>query len=147
MAVIVGVDGSEQSRKALRWAIDEASLRGERVVAMTVYGLPPAYYPHGVPGSADTELVERIRDVARVALDKIVAEARADADGVRVAIDAEAIEHPQPAWALIDRAGEDDMLVVGSRGLGGFRGLLLGSVSQQCVQHARCPVVVIRQDR
>ena len=57
------------------------------------------------------------------------------------------VRQGQPADVLVLEAGEDDLLVVGSRGLGGFRGLLLGSVSQQCTQHARCPVTVVPHPR
>lgn len=141
MTVIVGVDGSLQSRHALMWGVEEARLRGDHVVALMAYSPPPAYYPSGLPGSGNIELDHRIEKTARSALSKIVEEIGSSSEAVK--IKAEVVEHSQPARALTQRAGVGDILVVGSRGHGGFTGLLLGSVSQQCVQHAQCPVVVL----
>jgi nucleotide-binding universal stress UspA family protein len=141
MAIIVGVDGSEQSRQVLEWAIEEARLRGDRIAAIMAFGVPPTYYPHGVPGAGSAELIERIKRGTQERLAAILEEVRPLADGVD--IDGEVVESQQPARILTERAGNDDLLVVGSRGLGGFKGLLLGSVSQQCVQHAHCAVVVV----
>jgi nucleotide-binding universal stress UspA family protein len=83
---------------------------------------------------------EPVHDAAKQFLDGLVAEARSLAPGVEVR--GELVEGP-PARALLEHARTADLLVVGSRGLGGFRSLLLGSVSQQVVHHAPCPVVVV----
>lgn len=141
MAIIVGVDGSPASRRALEWATEEARLRGERVVALLAFGIPPVYEPYGsVPGAGDSPLFETLRRAATDDLAGVLGDVGVP-EGVRV--DSEVVEHANPALALTERAGPDDLLVVGSRGRGGFKGLLLGSVSQQCVTHAVCPTVVI----
>lgn len=142
MAVIVGVDGSEHARAALVWAIEEARLRDDTLVAAYVYTSPSLLYPAEVIPTASAErLGERTRKAARDELDGILSTVRQASADVRIV--AKTIEDPQPAYALTDLATEDDLLVVGSRGRGGFRGLLLGSVSQQCLQHAPCPVTVV----
>lgn len=142
MSIIVGVDGSEESEQALRWALEEARARGAGVIAVMVYSVPPSYYPYGVPGAASDSLLETIGRQAETELAELLERTGAEAEGLSV--EAEVAEHHQPARALTDRAGRDDLLVVGSRGRGGFTGLLLGSVSQQVVHHAPCPVVVVR---
>ena len=145
MAIVVGVDGSARSRQALEWAIEEARLRGAGVVATMVYDVPPSLYPYGIPSSGNPEVAEDVRRGAETSLSNFVDNVWSVAEGVE--IETEVVEDAQPARALTDRAGDGDILVVGSRGLGGFRGLLLGSVSQQVVQHARCPVVVVHPDK
>lgn len=131
--VIVGSDGSESSRRAIRWAAGEARCRGavlEVVHAWTLLGQPDdrAFDPNYGEAEArqllDGEL-ERLGD----ALDGIEVERTVVCD--------------LGAPALIDAGKRADLLVVGSRGRGGFRGLLLGSVSSQVVQHAPCPVAII----
>lgn len=138
--IVVGVDGSESSHRALLWAVQEAAAHGNRVLAISTYSLPtltstePAY----ILSPAD---VAAFADDCRKVLEAEVADA-SKGDG-SVEIDAKVIEGPA-ARALIDASQHASALVVGSRGHGGFVGLLLGSVSQQCVTHAHCPVVVIR---
>jgi nucleotide-binding universal stress UspA family protein len=138
--IIVGVDGSPSSEGALDWALEEAALRGARVVALAVSPLPWSlgYDP-----------------VAKVDRDEVAAGRRAEVEAavaasrtrVGASPDLEVEAHVQlderPAFVLITAAAEADLLVVGSRGRGGFRGLLLGSVSTACVHHAPCPVVVV----
>jgi nucleotide-binding universal stress UspA family protein len=146
MAVIVGVDGSEESRKALSWAADEARMRGEALVAVHVYVSPAVYYPFGeFPGGPDTRILEDARRAAEDLLSDEVATVRDRLDGVHV--EKKVVEDEQPARALTQEAGRSDLLVVGSRGRGGFKGLLLGSVSQQVAHHAPCPIVVIRHHK
>jgi nucleotide-binding universal stress UspA family protein len=133
--VVVGIDGSKVSRAALEWAVEEARVRQAplEVVHAWEYPLLAAF-----PTSAavvDVEALEQAaKRVIRDALDEV------DTTGVTV------IENAFPAaapLALMERSDHAAMLVVGSRGRGGFRGLLLGSVSQAMVSHARCPVVVV----
>lgn len=131
--VIVGADGSEGSRRAIRWAADEARIRGavlEVVHAWTLLGQPD-------DGTFDPDYGE---DQARLLLD-------AELDAVGDALDGVEVERTVvcdlAAPALIDAAKRADLLVVGSRGRGGFRGLLLGSVSSQVVHHAACAVAII----
>ena len=135
--VVVGVDGSDASRRALHFAIDEARCRHARLRVVVAYELPvsPVFIPYGGPHI----LAERAYDDATRMAERLVAESPG-VNEVDVRIDA---RPGAPATVLLQRSTDADLLVVGSRGLGGFRGLLLGSVSQQCVQHATCPVTVV----
>jgi nucleotide-binding universal stress UspA family protein len=137
--IVVGVDGSDESVEACAWALEEARLRGAalRVVHAWQY-LPIVAEPlAALPPMPIDELVAGARTVA----EQVVARATGDtAAGVEV--DYRIVEGPAAA-AVIDAARDADLLVVGSRGRGGFTGLLLGSVSQQVVHHAPCPVVVL----
>jgi nucleotide-binding universal stress UspA family protein len=136
--IVVGVDGSERSLLALRWAVDEARLRGAEVEAIHAWTYPVVGGLPVTPVMVDLEGIERD---ARQVLDESVAKV----DAGDVAVEG-VLVRGGAAHALIDRAQGADLLVVGSRGLGGFTGLLLGSVSQQVVHHAPCPVVVIPPD-
>lgn len=137
---VVGVDGSDGARRALAWGIREARLRGVgvRVVTVRAGGPAPA---EGDPACTVAQLDQALR--ARMGSD--AAEAARATAGSAVPVVPE-VRYGHPARSLIDAAGDDGMLVVGSRGTGGLRGLLLGSVSQQCAQYATCPVVVVRGD-
>ena len=136
--IVVGVDGSDGALAALHFAIKEARVRSADVSAVNAWHVPPMAYGAGwVPTTVD---FEGYRKVARSALDKSLEEVGAAGSGVAVSTH---VSEGQPADVLLEAAREAEMLVVGSRGLGGFRGLLLGSVSQQCAQHASCPVVVV----
>jgi nucleotide-binding universal stress UspA family protein len=136
--VVVGVDGSDGSRRALRWAAREAAARGDALHLVHVWQEPQAYAPLGL-GSYPLD-PEPIQQAARGLLDGLLAEAGELEPGLPVT--GEVVEGA-PAEALLDAARTAELLVVGSRGLGGFRSLLLGSVSQQVVHHARCPVVIV----
>ncbi|MCP4226212.1 MAG: universal stress protein [Actinomycetia bacterium] len=136
--IIVGIDGSEQSTEALQWALDYAS-PGDQIVATHSWQLPPrsgfefpAYNPADVEVYAN-QLVERV-------VSETVPE---DSDGPKVMI---SVHHGHPGRVLIDESAGADLIVVGSRGFGGFRGLLLGSVSTYVVHHATCPVVIMPHD-
>ncbi len=133
--IVVGVDGSDTSRTALCWALDEARLREASVEVVYSWHLP---YPDAYDGLVDLH-PERLEGDARQLLDGMVGEA--DTAGVPALETILVGDGAAPA--LLDRAKGADLLVVGSRGRGGFAGLLLGSVSQQVVHHALCPVVVI----
>jgi nucleotide-binding universal stress UspA family protein len=134
--IVVGVDGSEESKAALRWAVEEARLRGAPLRAVYAWSLP---YVEGL-GLAPTEdeLESHERD-GRGLLDAVIAEVGSEG----VDIERAAVQGG-PARVLVEAAEGADLLVVGSRGHGGFTGLLLGSVSQQCAHHATCPVVIVR---
>ena len=138
--IVVGVDGSAGSRNALRWAISEAALRGATVEAVTTWQSPSYAYT----GVAVMPPVVELAEAAAAALDETIAAETAVLTGSDAAVTIEQVVVEGPAAAvLIERARDADLLVVGSRGHGGFRGLLLGSVSHQCASHAHCPVVVI----
>jgi len=144
MAIVVGVDGSAESIKALEWAIDEARQRKTSVRAVHVWQYPPLLRtgdPFLGPGF-DAQPIEPsvLEELARTRLAEAVAQATAEPDSVQQDV----IEGPHPAETLVEAARVAELLVVGSRGHGGFGSLLLGSVSQACAHHARCPVVIVR---
>jgi nucleotide-binding universal stress UspA family protein len=140
--IVVGIDGSNSSKHALRWGLDEARLRDARVVAVHAWE-PPVVAPDVTP-TPPPDLASVVSELHEGAL-RLVTAVVEDVVGHDPAVSVEAIAAEGPAAsALIDAAQEADLLVLGSRGLGGFAGLLLGSVSQQCVQHAPCPVVIHR---
>jgi nucleotide-binding universal stress UspA family protein len=134
--IVVGVDGSTQSRNALRWAAKEAQCTGDSLTAVMSWHnpYPEMWIPRLGPTADPMEL-------ARRSLDQLVGEVLGK-DPV-VAVEKVVLEGP-PAKVLIEAAHGADLLVVGSRGLGAFTGLVLGSVSLHCVAHAPCPVVVVR---
>lgn len=133
--IVVGVDGSEPSRAALALAVDEARYRSARLLAVHTWTTPvmmglPEYAEPVVPQS-------ELRAAAHDLLDHELRNTPSD-----VAVDRRAVEGPAAA-TLIDLSADAELVVVGSRGRGGFAGLLLGSTSHQLASHARCPVVVV----
>jgi nucleotide-binding universal stress UspA family protein len=138
--IVVGIDGSEHSKKALEWAVAEAKLRSAELRVVYAWMLP--VYATGY-GFAPGALVDPVAmgDAARSQLDKTLDDVAGDAKDVT--IERKVVEG-MAAQVLVEEAKGADLLVVGSRGHGGFAGLLLGSVSQQCAHHASCPVVIIR---
>jgi nucleotide-binding universal stress UspA family protein len=151
--IVVGVDGSPGSDAALRWALAEAKLRGVTLRAVTVYEppqLPLAGPLAGAPGAlappAGTEEdVERMRLALATTAQRVLDDALArmgDEARAGVTIESAAVEG-SAAETLIDAGRGAELLVLGSRGRGGFVGLLLGSVSQQSAQHPPCPVVIL----
>ncbi|BCJ34034.1 universal stress protein [Actinocatenispora thailandica] len=133
--IVVGVDGSASAQQALRWAIRQATVTETPVEAITAWEMPPY---HGMAPSLDVDLSGAAREVLDDAIDEAVKET-----GLSVRIEAH-VMNANPATALINAARNADLLVVGSRGKGGFVQALLGSVSQRCAQHAGCPVVIVR---
>ena len=133
--VIVGIDGSEPSIAALKWAADEARLRSAPLTALMAWGLLDQH--HAAPGQPFDPAygAEDAMTAARTAVTRALG-AMADVE-VEVANDL-------PARALIERSADAELLVVGARGLGGFADLLLGSVSHRCLGHSTCPTVVVR---
>ena len=140
MTIVVGIDGSEDSREALRWTLVEAKLRGTAVDAVYVWSLPYLGVAYAWAPALDQGTIDALRDTAQTVLDRTVDSVVGVADDVDVR---RHVVEGSPAAVLVERASDAELLVVGSRGLGGFRELLLGSVGHQCAQHARCPVVVI----
>lgn len=136
--IVVGVDGSDPSVEALRWALGEAAVHGARVEAIHAWQYP---YVADVTGMAAYPLDRgELEEVARTTLARAVEAAGSPPAGVAVE---QVLAHGGTAGVLIDAARDADLLVVGTRSHGGFSGLLLGSVSQQCTHHAPCPVVVV----
>jgi nucleotide-binding universal stress UspA family protein len=145
--IVVGVDGSPGSLEALRWALAEAGLRGAEVRVVHAWMVPlidavPEPWAIGSPtlGPSEDQVHEHLEAAARKVLDASMEEARPADPGVEIEGE---LPEGRPAAALLAAAQDADLLVVGSRGRGGFAGLLLGSVSAQCVHHAPCPVVVV----
>jgi nucleotide-binding universal stress UspA family protein len=133
--IVAGVDGSETSARALRWALDDARERGGIVAAVHAWHVP--FSMSLTAGARDHSAFE---DAAGRLLDQVV---DATASEYRdVAVD-RVLVGGSPADALLGAARDAALVVVGGRGVGGFRGLLLGSVSQQLAHHAPCPVVVV----
>jgi nucleotide-binding universal stress UspA family protein len=135
--IVVGVDGSPHSEVALRWAIGQARLTGRQVDAVISWTMPVDY---GI-GTAGAIAAYDWEGVATTTLKETVAQAVDPSDADRVS---QRVVMGHPAKVLLDAAADADLLVVGSRGRGGFKGMLLGSVSQHVVARAACPVVVIR---
>jgi nucleotide-binding universal stress UspA family protein len=137
--VVVGIDGSPGARAVAEFAVREARLRGARLVAVTALGFADAvrFDPYSVHLHPKMEIVARAQQTIAAALRGLDTE---NLD-VRVVVTTE-----EPARALIEQGAFADLLVVGSRGRSGLRGLVLGSVSLRCVLHARCPVTVIRPE-
>ncbi|MEW6153195.1 MAG: universal stress protein [Actinomycetota bacterium] len=139
--IVVGVDGSEPSGAALRWAVSEAELRGASVEAVLAWRYPSLTF---VPGIVAPPVFARedLEAGARAELDHAVDQALAGV-GTPVGV-ARVVVEGAAAEVLLARSHGADLLVVGHRGRGGFAGLLLGSVAQQCAAHGVCPVVVVR---
>ena len=139
--IIVGVDGSANSRVALQWAYDEATHHGASLTVLMTWHPPtlPQSPPYGALTEKDYESQPKLEALG--VLDGLVAELEKRTPEVDLRT---AIEEGNPAKVLIERSKGADLMVVGSRGHGGFAGMLLGSVSQHLVAHAECPVVVVR---
>lgn len=134
--IVVGVDGSESSKAALRWAVKQARLTGARIQALTAWEYPPTVFIGPVLPYVDLAAVSG--KLLRETVDEVIGESEPDTE-VR-----ESVVAGHPAQMLVDASARAGLLVVGSRGHGTFAGALIGSVSQQCVSHADCPVVVVR---
>jgi nucleotide-binding universal stress UspA family protein len=136
--IVVGVDDSPEAAAALRWAIDEARLRRAALVIVHAWSFPLI---GELPGGAVDTLTTDLERAAAALLDQVVHRVAGDEPGVDVE---RRVLEGGAANVLLAAAAGADLLVVGSRGRGGFAQLLLGSVAQQCVHHAPCPVVVVR---
>ncbi|GAU69272.1 hypothetical protein SSP35_11_00910 [Streptomyces sp. NBRC 110611] len=138
--IVVGVDGSESSKEALRWAVRQAELTGSAVHAVIAWEYPPLYGSIGWL-DAPQELGGDMKAWAGQALDGAIREVVKAGEASRVKA---TVAYGTASAVLLDAARGASLLVVGSRGHGGFTGVLLGSVSQHCTQYAPCPVVVVR---
>jgi nucleotide-binding universal stress UspA family protein len=135
--IVVGVDGSPEAAIALEFAIEEARLRQAHLQVLHAYAVVAA-----LTGSTGEELYAHVEAEAKTVLERAAASAPPTGN-----LEVEWLGVPgNPAAVLVDASRKATMVVVGSRGRGGFFGLVLGSVSSQCVQHSHCPVLVVRQD-
>jgi nucleotide-binding universal stress UspA family protein len=138
--VVVGVDGSDASKDALRWAVRYARMAGTTVQVITAWYFPASYGWAPTPLIAEVDLEADARIAQKQVLEDVIA-----TDGP-VTVQTQIVQGP-PALMLLRAAADADLLVVGSRGHGAFAGMLLGSVSEHCVHHAPCPVVVVHHAR
>jgi nucleotide-binding universal stress UspA family protein len=135
--IVVGVDGSPSALEALRLAVREAQLSRARIDAVIAWHYPTA------PGGLAWAPVMDSTDYSELAA-KLLAESLAAVNPPPGVVIRECVREGNPAQVLLEAADGAELLVVGSRGHGGFAGALLGSVSMHCVHHARCPVLVVR---
>lgn len=134
--ILVGIDGSEGSLRALRWALAEAHLRGDAVEVFHGWHYPYVADPSGMVPYAGSELAES----AQMLVDRALADVAVESVGITVTT---RIEQSAGASALVEASKGADLVVVGRRGHGGFLSLVMGSVAQQVAAHAHCPVVVV----
>jgi len=136
--IVVGIDGSEGAKRALRFAAEEATLRNTDLRIVAVWNVPAAYYAGEAmaPSMPTDEFEQSMQATARRQVDESLS-AYPDLETHLI------VTEGTPAQVLVEKSERAEMLVVGSRGLGGFRGLMLGSVGQQCAHHANCPVVIV----
>ena len=138
--IYVGIDGSSHSQLALEWAMREAVIRREPLTVIAVHEVPTSGWGGIIVYPQDSELREESRKAAQEAVDKAAAQLGGAAPS-SVTVQASI---GLPAAELIELSKDADLLVIGSRGAGGFTRLIVGSTSAQVSQHAHCPVVIVR---
>ncbi len=138
--IYVGIDGSSHSQLALEWAMREAVIRREPLTVIAVHEVPTSGWGGMIVYPQDSELREESRKAAQEAVDKAAAQLGGAAPS-SVTVQASI---GLPAAELIELSKDADLLVIGSRGAGGFTRLIVGSTSAQVSQHAHCPVVLVR---
>ena len=141
--IFVGVDGSTHSQVALDWAVREAGIRQVPLTVITIHEVAASGWGGSLEFPADEVMRERDKKAVQEAVDKTAAQFGGAAPPQ---ITVQALIG-QPAPQLIEATKDADLLVVGSRGTGGFARLLLGSVSTQVAEHAHCPVTIVPHDR
>jgi nucleotide-binding universal stress UspA family protein len=137
--IIVGVDGSGHSQRALEWAMHEAAIRHVPLSVLTVHPAIVGYFGGVATSPGDLDLTQQAQ-----------AAVKAEADEVLTALDGPHPEsvtiravHGFPVEELVEASKQADMIVLGSRGVGGFTRLMLGSTADQVVRHAHCPVLIV----
>jgi nucleotide-binding universal stress UspA family protein len=139
--VVAGTDGSPESMRAVEWAAREARLRGTSLRIIAIASMPPRMSPN--QATQDT-VANRIEEATNDSLTAGASQAAEAAPGV--AVETDLVNHASPAAALVEAGQDALMLVLGSRGAGGFTALVLGSVSRYAATNASCPVVVVREE-
>jgi nucleotide-binding universal stress UspA family protein len=140
--IVVGVDGSEGGAAALEFAAGEAAFRGARLRIVSAWQVPAVTYG----GHFGPPLDPATLDAFRLRAERVADDALAAVKKLHRSLEGQALAvHGHPADVLLAQGADAVLIVVGRRGLGGFRSLLLGSVSQQVAQHATCPVVIVNQ--
>lgn len=141
--IIAGIDGSSHSQYALEWAMRESAIRREPLTVITVQPIAASGWGGVLVFPGDEEIRAEAQQAAQKAADKAaqqLGDTAAPSVTVRAVIGS-------PAEVLIEASRDADLLVVGSRGAGGFTRLVMGSVSSQVSHHARCPVVIVPEER
>lgn len=142
--IVVGVDGSHHSTRALEWALKEAALEDAPLTVLTVHTVPASPWTgNPVLMGGDPEDQEKMLQAAEELTRKVTNQL---GESVPNSITVRAISG-FPSQALIDASRDADLVVLGSRGAGGFAKLMVGSVTSQVVEHAHCPVVVVPTER
>lgn len=140
--IVVGVDGSLESREALHFAIEEQRVHGGEVRVVHAWSYPFQGLGSGfTPAPYVLPQADELDTAAAETLDRAIQEVCGPSRPAQLSTH---VVEGSPGRVLVDAANDADLLVVGARGHGGFRGLLLGSVSEQVVRHARCSVLVVR---
>jgi nucleotide-binding universal stress UspA family protein len=134
--IVVGIDGSDSAADGLRWAIEQAKLTGATVEAVYAWD-PGVLVALGMPPLMGWE---PLREAARARPREIVHDVVGSEAGVRIVTKTML---GNPAEVLVEQSAQAELLVVGSRGLGGLKGMVLGSVGHHCAAHAHCPVVIV----
>jgi nucleotide-binding universal stress UspA family protein len=139
--IVVGVDGSTTSRQALRWAAAEAELHDAELHVVSAWDVPAMGAGAGMGAGWNIADSDELRGAAQSLVSNVVQEELGSNPSAKVR---PSIARGSTANVLLEASKGADLLVVGSRGLGGFTGLLLGSVSSKMAHHASCPVVIVR---
>jgi nucleotide-binding universal stress UspA family protein len=137
--IIVGVDGSGHSQRALAWAMKEAAMRHAPLTVLTVHPAIVGYFGGVVTSPGDLELTEQTQAAVKVEADQVLARL----DGPHPESVTVKAVHGFPVEELINASKDADMIVLGSRGVGGFTRMVMGSTAGQVVQHAHCPVLIV----
>ena len=141
--IIVGIDGSARSRQALEWAVNEAAVRRAPLTVLTVSEALAGGHWGGPVFPGDLDRTKQAQELAQVETDEVLK--KVDGDSKPASVTVRGVTGA-PAEELLNAAKDADMLVIGSRGAGGFKHLVLGSVSTHITHHAHCPVIVIPTD-
>ncbi len=138
MSIVAGIDGSSNSKVALKFAAEEAAVRNEPLRIVCVWHVPVPLYTGGSFAVLDADIyLDAARESADKEIQEVLGEGAAQAELV--------MREGSAAQILMEESANASMLVIGSRGRGGFSGLVLGSVSQQCAAHAKCPVTIVHE--
>jgi nucleotide-binding universal stress UspA family protein len=142
--IIVGIDGSGHSRRALEWAMNEAAVRQVPLTVLTIHPAITGFYGGVATFPGDLDDTEKAREAAQTETDKVLA----GLEGPHPESVTVRAVHGFVVEEIIKAASDADMIVLGARGAGGFARLIMGSTSSQVVQHAPCPVLVVpHEDR
>jgi nucleotide-binding universal stress UspA family protein len=140
-AIVVGVDESAHAHKALDWAMHEAGMRHADLTVLTVI---PAMASPWTGNPLSVPRADEAIQHARQAVEEAVAKSASDITGPQPSSVTVKVFAGFPAESLVDASRDAELVVVGSRGAGGFASLLVGSVSNQVAHHAACPIVIVR---